>query len=700
MTHPTIRGRGAAHNPPNRFDRIEVEREAWVEAEDPAPETQFYRDTTRSIIARNNSPDVGFDASINPYRGCDRSCVYCLWGGTPILMADGTTKSLADLDRADEIYGVVRRGRKLKYLKTEVLYRWETTKPAYRITLEDGTELVASGDHRFLTWRGWKFVTGTEQGRFRRPHLTTNDRLLGIGAFQVQYPASSDYMIGYLCGMIRGDAHLSSRDYVASSGGQWRLNRFRLALVDVEALSRTEQYLSRFGIETIPFLFTEGSEFRQEMFGIRTSVKKKVLRIQQLIRWPSNPTFDRSRGFLAGIFDAEGSYSQGILRISNTDSIIIEETVRAMLRLGFDCVVESGSECRARPVRVVRLRGGLRAHLRFFQITRPAITRKRNFEGQAVKSHVSLRVVSVEPLGPATLYDIMTGTGNFISDGIISHNCYARPTHEYFGLSAGLDFETKIFVKEKAPELLRKELSSPRWKPQVLVMSGVTDPYQSIEKRLRITRRCLEVLAEFRNPVAMITKSHLITRDVDILGEMAVYRAAAANLSITTLRNEIQRVMEPRAATPARRLDAIRKLADAGVACGVMVGPVVPGLTDHEMPEILERAAEAGATRAGYIMLRLPHGVKELFEDWLGRHFPDRKRKVLNRLRDLRGGALYDSRWGVRMRGEGPFAEQVEQIFEVACRRHGLNRDRFSLSTDAFRRPNDPTAAGPQLSLL
>src|SRR5688572_19713413 len=162
MSHPSIRGRGAAHNPPNRFDKIEVEREAWVEAEDPAPETQFFKDTTRTIIARNDSPDVGFEASVNPYRGCDRGCVYCMWGGTPILMADGTTKPLAHLNRGDEIYGVVRRGRVLKYRKTQVLHRWETTKPARRITLEDGTELVASGDHRFLTRRGWKFVTEAE----------------------------------------------------------------------------------------------------------------------------------------------------------------------------------------------------------------------------------------------------------------------------------------------------------------------------------------------------------------------------------------------------------------------------------------------------------------------------------------------------------------------------------------------------------
>lgn len=218
-------------------------------------------------------------------------------------------------------------------------------------------------------------------------------------------------------------------------------------------------------------------------------------------------------------------------------------------------------------------------------------------------------------------------------------------------------------------------------------MSGVTDPYQSVEKRLRITRRCLEVLAEFRNPVGIITKSHLVTRDLDVLGDLAHHRAAAINLSITSLRPEIQRVMEPRAATPEQRLDAIRRASEAGIPAGVMVAPVIPGLTDHELPEIIERAAEAGAVRAGYIMLRLPHGVKELFEDWLERHFPDRKDKVLNRLRSLRGGRLYDARYGTRMRGEGPFADQVEKMFEIACRKAGLNRRSISLSTAAFRSP-------------
>ncbi|HEY7575266.1 MAG TPA: PA0069 family radical SAM protein [Thermoanaerobaculia bacterium] len=274
--------------------------------------------------------------------------------------------------------------------------------------------------------------------------------------------------------------------------------------------------------------------------------------------------------------------------------------------------------------------------------------------------------------------------------------CFARPFHEYLDLSPGLDFETKIFVKEDAAELLRKELSAQSWEPKFILMSGVTDPYQHVERKLKITRRCLEVLAEFRNPVGVITKSDLVTRDVDVLADLARHDCASATLSITTLSKDLKRVMEPRAALPEKRLEAIRRLSEAGVPTGVNVAPVIPGLTDHEMPEILERAAEAGAIRAAWIMLRLPHAVKDLFADWLERHFPERKEKVLNRLRDLRGGVLYDSRYGARMRGEGPFAEQVRQVFEVSCRRFGLNQVPVELTTAGFRRPSH----GPQLRLF
>ena len=265
--------------------------------------------------------------------------------------------------------------------------------------------------------------------------------------------------------------------------------------------------------------------------------------------------------------------------------------------------------------------------------------------------------------------------------------CYARPTHEYLGFSAGLDFETRIIVKEDAPALLRAALMKRSWRPRTIGMSGVTDPYQPVERRLRLTRGCLEVLAEFRNPVAMVTKNHLVTRDIDLLSELAVHDAAAVAVSVTSLRPELQRLMEPRTAAPARRLDAIRQLAAAGIPVRAMVAPVVPGLTDEEIPAILDAVAEAGAVDASFIMLRLPHGVKELFADWLEAHFPDRKRRVLNRVREIRGGRLNDPRFRSRMRGEGVYADQIRQLFETARRRAGLGQRPIKLSAAAFRRP-------------
>lgn len=264
--------------------------------------------------------------------------------------------------------------------------------------------------------------------------------------------------------------------------------------------------------------------------------------------------------------------------------------------------------------------------------------------------------------------------------------CFARPTHEYLGMSAGLDFETKILVKEDAPELLREELNAPSWEPKTIAISGVTDPYQPIERRLEITRRCLEVLADFRNPVAILTKNHLVARDIDHLRELAKYNAVRVFLSVTTLDAKLANTMEPRASTPELRIDAVRQLSEAGIPAGVMVAPIIPAITDHEIPSILEAARGAGARWAGSVVLRLPWAVAPLVEKWLEEHFPDRKQKVLNRIRDLRNGKLYDARWGVRGRGEGIFAEQIGALFEASCRRLHLNEEESDLSVAAFRR--------------
>lgn len=266
--------------------------------------------------------------------------------------------------------------------------------------------------------------------------------------------------------------------------------------------------------------------------------------------------------------------------------------------------------------------------------------------------------------------------------------CYARPTHEYLGFSAGLDFESKIMVKENAPELLRKELSSPKWKPQELAMSGVTDCYQPIERKLQLTRRCLAVLAEFRNPVSIITKNALVTRDLDLLRELAAHRAVHVNISITTLDAELARKLEPRAASPRGRLSAMETLSKAGVPVGVLVAPAIPAINDHEIPSVLAAAKATGASWAYTEVLRLPRTVAPVFLDWLERNFPDRKDKVLSRIRAIRGGKLNDPRFGSRMRGAGIFADQISQMFHVACRKVGLPEGGPELSTAAFRRPD------------
>jgi len=275
--------------------------------------------------------------------------------------------------------------------------------------------------------------------------------------------------------------------------------------------------------------------------------------------------------------------------------------------------------------------------------------------------------------------------------------CYARPFHEFLGFSAGLDFETKIMVKTDMPTLLRRELESPAWRPKTISISGVTDAYQPVERRMQITRACLEILAEFRNPVGIVTKNALVRRDADLLADLASHKASAVCVSITTLNNDLAAKMEPRASSPRARLEAIRALTDAGVPTGVMMAPIIPGLTDHEINDVLVAAADAGATFAAYTIVRLPLAVADLFQDWLDRHFPQRKEKILNRIRELRGGKLNESEFGKRFAAQGIWDEQIRSLFDLACRRAELSGSFPRLSMADFCRPRG--SAG-QLSLF
>jgi DNA repair photolyase len=696
-----IKGRGALSQPPGRFDKLTqtLEHDGWFEDEPlDRIETIVRPEPARTIISRNNSPDIHFSQSINPYRGCEHGCSYCAEGSTPILMGDGRLKPLSEIRVGDSIYGTERVGWYRRYVKTQVLAHWSVIKPAFRITLEDGTNLVTSGDHRLLTERGWKHVTGAMSGAGQRPYLTVNNKLMGTGKFAAAPIQDREYQRGYLCGMIRGDAHVATRHYRPAGGGTATTHSFRLALCDDDALTRTAEYLKTCNVETSAFVFAIAGANRKHLNAIRTQRRANVDEIRRLVAWPKFPSRQWHLGFLAGIFDAEGSYSDGALRIPNTDNQIIKRIEQSLRTFDFDYVVEHIDRPITKPIDVVRIRGGLPEHLRFFHSTAPAIIRKCDIAGQVVKSEARLAVTRIEALNQTMrLYDITTGTEDFIANGIVSHNCYARPSHAYVGLSPGLDFETKLFFKQDAAKLLEKELAAPSYKCVPLMIGANTDPYQPIEKEHRVTRSLLEVLLRCRHPVTITTKGALVARDVDLLEQLARDNLVRVMFSIPSLCNDMKRVLEPRAASAAARLKAMSTLADAGVPVGVLVAPIIPVLTEHEVEEVLAAAREAGATAAGYTMLRLPWEVKDLFREWLAEHFPDRAAHVMSIVRGMRGERDNDPNFGTRMKAVGPFAELMRQRFRLASRRLGYAVDRKAdMPTNLF---SPPLRTHPQLKL-
>jgi DNA repair photolyase len=627
-----------------------------------APEalgTSFHEVRTKSALNRVPSGSrVPFEWTVNPYRGCAHACVYCAAGDTRILMADGTHRALADLRAGDEITGTAQGETYRHYVATTVLAHWSSIKPAYRVTLADGTELVASGEHRFLSHRGWKHVTGAQQGAERRPHLTAGSQLIGTGRFS-DLPDVGDpgYRRGYLCGLIRGDGTLAVREYQRPSGRPWRHHFFRLALADHEALDRAHEFLADAGVETGRFALQTAGGLRREKRAIRTQARAAVAAIGELIAWPASPADAWCKGFLAGIFDAEGSCDGQALRLANTDPEIIGCTSDCLARFGFDAVHERSS--RPNGLVTIRVRGGVRERLRLFHLTAPAISRKLRLVGRALKSNADLRVVAIEPVGTMRLYDITTGTSDFIANGVVSHNCFARPTHEYLDMDAGRDFEREIVVKVNVPEVLRAELAKPSWGGQHVALGTNTDPYQWVEGRYKLMRGVWEAMRDFANPCSILTKSPLVLRDADLLQQIAERTHVSACLSVPTLDERAWRSTEPKTPHPKARLEAVAELNRIGIPTGILIAPLMPGINDApaQVEKIVELATEAGALHIGGNTLFLRGAVRDIFFEWLEEHRPD----LLERYRKLYARGAYvpaDERRTIEVAAGAPWARR------------------------------------------
>jgi DNA repair photolyase len=575
-----------------------------------ALETRFYEVRARSVL--NRVPEqsrMPFRWSINPYRGCSHACQYCIHGDSAVLMADGRTQAMRDLRVGDWIYGTERRGSYRRFTPTQVLDKWSSIKPAFAVELEDGTELIASAEHRFLTARGWKHVIGSECRPLQRPHLTRGSRMLGPGGCIAGPTIDADYKRGYLCGLIRGDGRVGSYSYTTRRRAKDEVHVFRLALADREALDRANAYLSRLGVMTDEFVFAKASAAHREMTAIRTQQRANVEHVREVIRWPLLPSISWMKGFLAGIFDAEGSCSQNVWRVSNANPEIIGWIKAALARFRFDFTTESYPERNG--LISIRLRGGLSERMRFFLGTDPAITRKRTIDGAALKTKSELRVTSIRALGMTMrLYDITTGTGDFIANGVVSHNCFARPTHKYLDFDAGRDFEKEIVVKVNAPEVLRMELAKRSWKREHVALGTNTDPYQWAEGRYRLMEGIWEALRDAANPCSVLTKSPLLLRDLELMLQIAERASFSACLSIPTLDEKAWRATEPHTPNPRARIEAVAELNRAGIPTGVLVAPLMPGINDspRQVEELLERVTEAGASGVSGIALHLARG--------------------------------------------------------------------------------------------
>ncbi|BBH64873.1 radical SAM protein [Actinoplanes sp. OR16] len=578
----------------------------------------FYEVRAKSLINRvPGQSRVPFEWTINPYRGCSHACTYCLAGDTPILLADGSTRPLAEIRPGDAVMGTMGAGPHRRYVPTTVLDHWSTSKPAFRVTLSDGTRLVASGDHRFLTDRGWRHVSPTEA---HLPALAVGDLMFGVGRFAEQPKESPDYRTGFLCGLVRGDA---------SGGGTAR---------EGDAWVRADGYL-----DDIP--------------------------LTEALRWPELPTGDWFRGFLAGAFGAVGHTERLAVVFSSDDPVYLDRITDALSHLGL---------ATRRPVRAgrgpaapsglaglqrVETERHLEAALRFRHITGVS-SAPLDASGVGVRANRRLAVADIEDLGlTLPLFDISTGTGDFIADGVVSHNCFARNTHKYLDLDAGHDFDSKVVVKVNAGALIRRELADPRWSGAPIAMGTNVDVYQRAEGRYQLMPEILAALRDHANPFSILTKGTLILRDLDLLRQAAEVTSVGLAFSVGFVDEQVWRSAEPGTPSPRRRLDAVRRLTDAGFSVGVLMAPILPGLTDTEdaLDATVAAIAAAGATSVTPLPLHLRPGAREWYASWIAREHPH----LLPRYRELFGKGSYSPK---------TYQDEITARVRMAARRHGLRR--------------------------
>ncbi|OJF15686.1 intein-containing Rv2578c family radical SAM protein [Couchioplanes caeruleus] len=570
----------------------------------------FYEVRAKSIINRvPGASRVPFQWTVNPYRGCSHACSYCLSGDTPILMADGSTRPLSQLRVGDAVLGTMGAGPHRRYVATTVLDHWPTSRPAFRVTLADGTRLVASGDHRFLTDRGWRHVS---PGEPHQPALAVGDRMSGVGHFADPPKESPDYKTGFLCGLVRGDAG-------AATGPR-----------EGDAWVRADAYL-----EDVP--------------------------LHQALRWPETASGEWHRGFLAGAFGATGSADRLAVVFTSRDHGFLDRVTDALTHLG----LPSGRPPHPQlgGVYSVEVARDLWAALRFRHLTGVSEA-PLDASGVGVRSDAELTVADIEELGlTLPLYDITTGTGDFIADGVVSHNCFARNTHTYLDLDAGHDFDSKVVVKVNAGELVRRELAAPRWTGAPIAMGTNVDVYQRAEGRYGLMPQILAALRDFANPFSILTKGTLILRDLALLRQAATVTTVGLAFSVGFLDESLWRAVEPGTPSPRRRLDAVRRLADAGFSVSVLMAPILPGLTDTDgsIEETVQAIAAAGATSVTPLALHLRPGAREWYAAWLTREHPD----LAPRYRELfRGGSYLPQ----------PLQNEIAARVRLAARRHGLHR--------------------------